>query len=492
MHISRKLLNHSAVDLGIVRILTTRQRPSWTVPWQMRPVEASSGSGAIIGVSKEKGVRILTAAHVVADCTYVTIQRNSDFFDSEKVPAKVVSMFHDTDLALLEIPPEEVSNMDGILESHALRIASSTNSIPPLRSKVNVVGYPVGGDRVSVTEGVVSRVDMVKYSHSGRYAASITVDSPINAGNSGGPIINPSTSEIVGVAFQKMVGNGIENQGHGVPPYLIWRFLNGIGKTPSKDQLASLGIAIQSLESKALREYLGAPRGGVLINWSTNPSLQANDVIVSVGGNKVDSNGLIQFLDRRIHFSALIHGLYCDETVEIEILRNGLLVRLHAPLMSSSANELVPLPQYGVKPEYVVSGGLVFQPLSVDYLQGWPERERPPHLQELVNKGKVTDDEKQVVILTNILASQCNAGYGSGWVGAPILKFINDVPVRDVAHVATLIDEILSLREDEFIKFILRGYIDDQVIVLRRSQVLAENPTIQRIYDIPQLVSVCQ
>jgi S1-C subfamily serine protease len=283
-------------------------------------------------------------------------------------------MFHDTDLALIEIPPDEMAGMEGLCESHAMEIASANHSIPPLRSKVNVVGYPVGGDRVSVTEGVVSRVDMVKYSHSGRYAASITVDSPINAGNSGGPIVNPTTGEIVGVAFQKMVGNGIENQGHGVPPYLIWRFLNGINRGIGRDQLASLGIAIQSLESKALREYLGATRG-VLINWSTNPALNANDVIVGVGGNPVDNNGLIHFLDRRIHFSALIHGLFCDEKVDMEILRNGQVVSIKAPLVPSS--ELVPIQQYGVKPQYVVTGGLVFQPLSVDYLQGWPERERP-------------------------------------------------------------------------------------------------------------------
>jgi S1-C subfamily serine protease len=408
------------------------------------------------------------------------------------VPAKVVAMFHDTDLALIEIPREEMAGMEGICESHTMKIASAKNSIPPVRSKVNVVGYPVGGDRVSVTEGVVSRVDMVRYSHSGRYAASITVDSPINAGNSGGPIVDPLTGEIVGVAFQKMVGNGIENQGHGVPPYLIWRFLNGLdrprGTRLAGDQLASLGIAIQSLESRALREYLGATRG-VLVNWSTNPLIHSNDVIVGVAGNPVDNNGLINFLDRRIHFSALIHGLFCDETVEINILRNGQLMQIHTPLVPSHANELVPMLQYGVKPQYIVTGGLVFQPLSMDYLQGWPERERPSHLQELVNTGKVSDELKQVIVLTNVLASQCNAGYGSGWVGAPILKTFNDVAVRDIVHLSKLIDEAL-LGGKEFMKFTFRGFLDDQVIVLKCSQVLAENLAIQAMYDIPKLVSV--
>jgi hypothetical protein len=152
-------------------------------------------------------------------------------------------------------------------------------------------------------------------------------------------------------------------------------------------------------------------------------------------------------------------------------------------------NELVPLPQYGVKPEYVVTGGLVFQPLSVDYLQGWPERERPSHLQELLNKGKVSEDQNQIVILTNILASRCNAGYGSGWIGAPILKAVNGSKVKDIKHLAILIDHAMQQDQDEFIVFTLSGYLDDQIIVLKKSQVIAENSLIQAIYDIPKLVS---
>ena len=486
MRATRKFLKNtpSTADLAVVRILTTRQRPSWTVPWQMRPVESSSGSGAIIGTSG-KNIRILTAAHVVADSTYVAVQRNSDFFDSEKLPAHVVSTFHDADLALLEIPFEELAD-----SAFTPLNISSSNTIPELRSKVNVVGYPVGGDRVSVTEGVVSRFDMVRYSHSGRYAASLTVDSPINAGNSGGPIVDPNTNLIVGVAFQKLVGNGIENQGYGVPPYLISRFLKGFDERQyMRNELSSLGIAIQSLESAALRRFLKAESGGVLVNWSRNSCLKQNDVIVKVDGNIVDNNGLISFLGRRIHFSALVHGKFCEETVEIDVLRDGQIVTVNALLMRSTAIDLVPPLAYGVKPEYLVTGGLVFQPLSVDYLQGWPERERPSHLQELVNRGKATSDTEQVIILTNILASKCNAGYGSGWVGAPILKTVDGEKIRDMKHLAELVEARMN-DPSPFIKFTLRGFSDDQVLVMDKATVKLEDPRIQTIYDIPRLVSV--
>jgi S1-C subfamily serine protease len=475
-----RLIPKGLADLAVVRIQTTRQRPSWTVPWQMRSVEASSGSGSIIHGSFPGKVRVLSAAHVVADSTYITVQRNTDFFDSEKFPVKVVSMFHDTDLALLEI-----DDVGGDFKAIDPLAVAPADKLPTLRSKVNVVGYPVGGDRVSVTEGVVSRVDIARYSHSGRFAASFTVDAAINAGNSGGPIIDPEDGCIVGVAFQKLVGSGIENQGHGVPPFLIHRFLKSVGSERTDLSLPSLGIAIQPLESTSLREYLGAS-SGVLVNWSLNPELRPQDVIVAINGHKIDNNGLCFFLGRRMHFSALMHELFVGETVTLEVLRDRNMLQVNPTLVPSSSVDLVPGLQYGKRPNYIVFGGLVFQPLSLDYLQGWNERDRPPHLQDLLNRGKIGDQGRdEVLVLTNVLASKCNAGYSSGWVGGPVLKTVNGVSVRDIKQLGSLLDKVLA--SHEFVKLTLSGYVEDQLVVVKSSDVLAEEPVIKATYDIPRM-----
>ena len=470
------------VDLAVVRIQVARQRPSWTVPWQMRPVEASSGSGTVIRHSSEGSkVRILTAAHVVSDSTYVTVQRNTDWFDSEKIPARVIAQFHDTDLALLEVDDSEGS----FKEIEPMGVAPP-EVLPALRAKVNVVGYPVGGDRVSVTEGVVSRVDMARYSHSGRVACSFTVDAAINAGNSGGPIIDPSTGNILGVAFQKLVGSGVESQGYGVPPYLIWRFLNSPSGNP---ELTSLGIAIQPLDSPALRDYLGASNG-VLVNWSRNPSLQPNDVIVTVNGHKIDNQGLTNFLGRRIHFAALIHDHQVGESVTLEILRNKQPLKVEAGLVATSSLDLVPSMQYSRKPEYLVCGGLVFQPLSLDYLQGWNERDRPTHLQEIMLKGKLEGDRNQVIVLTNVLAAKCNAGYGSGWIGGPVLKALNGIEVNNLSHLGQLVDSAMMSNSSEYLKFTVSGFADDQIIVLKKEDVMRDDPMVRSTYEIPRMRSI--
>lgn len=57
-----------------------------------------------------------------------------------------------------------------------------------------------GGDSISVTKGVVSRVEPKIYSHSSTMLLAIQIDAAINSGNSGGPVI--MGNKVAGVAFE--------------------------------------------------------------------------------------------------------------------------------------------------------------------------------------------------------------------------------------------------------------------------------------------------
>ncbi|CAI5952014.1 unnamed protein product [Closterium sp. NIES-64] len=61
--------------------------------------------------------------------------------------------------------------------------------VPQLQESVAVVGYPQGGDNISISMGVVSRVEPTKYAHSGAHLLAIQIDAAINPGNSGGPAL---------------------------------------------------------------------------------------------------------------------------------------------------------------------------------------------------------------------------------------------------------------------------------------------------------------
>jgi S1-C subfamily serine protease len=62
--------------------------------------------------------------------------------------------------------------------------------LPALLDDVSVVGYPVGGESLSVTAGVVSRIELQEYAQGGETLLAIQIDAAINSGNSGGPVIN--------------------------------------------------------------------------------------------------------------------------------------------------------------------------------------------------------------------------------------------------------------------------------------------------------------
>ena len=66
-----------------------------------------------------------------------------------------------------------------------LQVAVSIGA--PVQDSILVAGYPMGGDSLSITKGIVSRVVMTRYAHASNKLLGIQIDAAINPGNSGGP-----------------------------------------------------------------------------------------------------------------------------------------------------------------------------------------------------------------------------------------------------------------------------------------------------------------
>ncbi|PFH37792.1 hypothetical protein BESB_001340 [Besnoitia besnoiti] len=139
----------------------------------MHAPKDGSGSGFVIGER-----RIITNAHVVTDATRVLVRRHGN---AKKYLASVLATAHEADLALLEVHNDEFwENLEPL----------HFGGIPHLGDSVIVLGYPTGGDQLSITEGVVSRVGMSRYSHSSSNLLTVQIDAAINPGNSGGPAMH--------------------------------------------------------------------------------------------------------------------------------------------------------------------------------------------------------------------------------------------------------------------------------------------------------------
>jgi hypothetical protein len=133
--------------------------------------------------------------------------------------------------------------------------------LPRLQDQCTVVGFPIGGDTISVTAGVASRVEMTPYAHSSSELLAVQIDAAINSGNSGGPVFD-SKGLCVGVAFQSLKHEDAENIGYVIPVPVIEHFLGDYDRFKKYTGFPSLGLEWQKVESVHLRRALGLPRGG--------------------------------------------------------------------------------------------------------------------------------------------------------------------------------------------------------------------------------------
>ncbi|MBX3462336.1 MAG: trypsin-like peptidase domain-containing protein [Planctomycetes bacterium] len=382
----------------VVRVYSTYQDPDYESPWQNVAPRGSTGSGVIIGPH-----RILTGAHVVANATFVQVQKQSD---PAKVTARVEAISHDSDLALLRVDDREFAR--------GIRPAV-IGDLPHLRDPVQVVGYPIGGEEVSITEGVVSRIEVQRYEHSQRHLLAATVDAAINEGNSGGPVL--ARGKVVGIAFQAL--QDAENIGEMVPAPILRRFLDGVkhGKDP---RVPGLGITTQPLENPALRAHLGMKpqHSGVLVNAvqygsSAWDHLQEGDVLMQIDGLRIADNGTVRYRGRfRCQFDAVVGDHHIGDRVTARILRGG---AVHAVTMRMEPMAwLVPRTEFDRRPMWYLYGGLVFQRLTAEFLRIWGEQwwdKAPKELLHLFYSGNRKPERREVVVLAQVLADAVNVGY---------------------------------------------------------------------------------
>jgi S1-C subfamily serine protease len=450
-------------DHAVVRVYATTQRTDYDSPWQSPLPRSGTGSGVVVAKN-----RILTGAHVVANATFLQVQKVAD---PNKVVARVHSVCHDCDLALLEV--DEPGFTDGIGDVEL-------GEIPSLRDRISVVGYPVGGDEISVTEGVVSRVEIQTYSHSQRDLLAVTIDAAINAGNSGGPVYD-AKGRVVGIAFQTL--NDAENIGEAVPASLIRRFLDGVERGTRLD-VPGLGVKVQNLENTLQRKRLRmAPeQSGVLVisieyGTSAHGHLEVGDVLLEIDGLPISNNGTVRYRDRfRTQWSVVLGQTYVGDTLALKILRAGQVSEVEIELRELC--QLVPRNRYVRVPTYFVYGGMVFQRLTRDFLRTWRRwwNEAPTEFLHYYYAGLGTEERQEIVILTKVLADEINLGYSKLYSEAVVS--VNGEPTRNMKDFVRRIDEA-------------KGQIElvtsrDGVIVFDADEARAANARILERYRIPR------
>jgi S1-C subfamily serine protease len=399
-------VNDSKIKNSIIKIYSVTSHPDYYRPWQ-HVLKRQTGSGCVI-----EGNQILTNAHVVANQTFIEVRKQGF---PRRYKARVFMISHEADLALLKV--EDKTFFDGI---EPLQFGG----LPDIQQEVLVYGFPTGGDTISITKGIISRIEHVRYSHSSLFFLAGQIDAAINPGNSGGPVI--ADQKLVGIAMQGR--RDAENIGYLIPVPVINHFLIDI-KDGSYGGFPELGIITQEMENPDMKAKHRVPdsKTGVLIThiFHSSPAkgiLKEGDIILSIDGHKVSDDGTVEFRkQQRTRMGHFIDMHQVEDKVNIEFLRGTLIEKTEITLTKIAEDILLVSPeQYDEEPEYFIYGGLVFSPLTKNLLAAWGNNWRSraplPLITQLLNRP--TESRQQVVILLQVLAADINKGYHdiSTWV----------------------------------------------------------------------------
>ena len=394
-------LARSDIRDSMVKIYAVQIEPYYYDPWSMNRPVTTSGSGCII-----EGNRILTNAHIVSDQSFVQVRRHGD---AKKYTARVAAVSHAADLALLEVADRQFFDNITPLE---------LGDLPQVQQEITVYGFPEGGDTLSITKGVVSRVEHDAYAHSSINLLAVQIDAAINSGNSGGAVLEGE--KISGVVMQYLEDS--ENIGYMVPTLLIKHFLNDL-EDGSFDGIPDEGITVQTLENASLRGRYGlsGDQSGILVvsvapGSPAEGKVEAGDVILNVDGYDVADDGTIEFRPRErtsVAYCVQLHQI--NETIRLQILRKGRVISVQIKLTRPTGSfDLVTRQRYDIRPTYYVYGGLIFIPLTQNYLMSWGEdwyNDAPKNLVALFNYGQTTVEGEEAIILSKVLPAEVNGGY---------------------------------------------------------------------------------
>jgi S1-C subfamily serine protease len=277
---------------AVCKIISHLVAFDWEQPFKSADAATSVGTGWFIdveSVSKDDAVRkraaqahgafIVTNAHVIEGAVkmWVTVQATGE----QRFDAVVCGVCFDIDLAVLYVSDKRLPAISRLKlgDSNAVEIGES----------VVALGHPLGSQTLKLTEGVIS----------GRDAGLLSTTSPLNPGNSGGPLVNKH-GDVVGVNVA-IIENS-QNIGFAIPSFQLGLLFDSLASRPADAKVLFkpvLGCAIINT-SPALLAYSGIADDAVTGVFITevlvgfpmhNAGLREGDIVASFDGYAIDCYG---------------------------------------------------------------------------------------------------------------------------------------------------------------------------------------------------------
>ncbi|ALC82311.1 MULTISPECIES: S1C family serine protease [Bacillus] len=278
-------------------------------------VESGTGTGIVFKKDGDKAY-IVTNNHVVEGANKVKVS----LFDGSDTEAKLVGSDALTDLAVLEISSKGIDSVASFGNSSKARPGD----------QVIAIGNPLGHDfSRTVTEGIISGINRsvdVSTSQGSWEMNVLQTDAAINAGNSGGPLIN-SDGQVIGINSLKISETGVESIGFAIPsndlqpivdellekgnverPFLGVSMLD-MERVPQNYQEGTLGLFGDQLNKGA---YIDDVQSG---SAAQKAGIKSGDVIVGINGKSVTNTGDLK--------NILYKETKIGDKVTMDVLREG-------------------------------------------------------------------------------------------------------------------------------------------------------------------------
>lgn len=450
------------IESSVVKVFAMIRPPDLSRPWLKPQATEVTGSGVVI-----EGHRILTNAHVVSYASEIQIQGSQG---GDRLSAKVAFVAPGIDLAILTIDDEK------FFASHPP--LARTNVLPDAKDAVLAYGFPAGGQTLSITKGIVSRIEFVSYNFP-TSGLRVQIDAAINPGNSGGPAV--VGDKMVGLAFSRL-GNA-ENIGYIIPNEEIDLFLKDIADG-HYDGKPAFFTDYQTLGNPALRTYLKLPedtRGVVVNSWpgeGDGSPLKKWDVITKIAGTPIDDDGDVAVTSNlRVRFTYLVQKRAVDGHVTVSVIRDGKTMDVQVPV-AAERPMLIPNLQ-GIYPPYFIYGPVVFSIATQPAVQGIMQHPELAALLSIMRSPLITErgsrpsrEHEELVMISSAFFPHRLAKNYSNHMGA-VVSTINGKPIRSLSH---LVEVLRDLKDDSVvIEFEGRGI---ESLVFPRKEMLESTDAI--------------
>ncbi len=441
---------------SIIKIYTSFNQYDHQNPWTNLGPRQKGGSGSIIQLPDSDQRAVLTNSHVISAHTYIEGRKNGQ---TDRYKLKPLWVSHELDLALL-VPFHEHEKEAFFSGTAPIPLGK----LPPLQTDLMLLGYPIGGDTISATKGVLSRLEYQPYVNSGFSFLAGQIDAASNPGNSGGPAI--VNGQIIGVLMQGASPFEASNIAHIVPVNVIHHFLKDVSDGYYSG-IPSLGVETEELENGFFKAVYGVTENkGVLVRHvipgsAADGILLPDDVILELDRHPVGHDKTIVFRgSERVSMDHIVHSKQVGESLGIRIIRDKQELDVTVSLTQPINSDLLLGVDGESAPSYFIYQGLVFTKVTRELLIGAGH--------EMISYAGLTPvllnnfrfaSEDEVVVILKVLPHEANRGYHNIF-----LRRVDSVGTEKVKSLKQLV-QLIESHEQEYLE-INTGYKGLEKIVL--------------------------